>query len=155
MIRRRSMTKCNSCKSLTIKEADAAVVPIIVQDSFAKRKCGNFFWLRSTVNQSCCLDAKLLRCLDALLQAAAQLEVCRLLLSLPVKQQHCPGRRKENLAATTLAYNMAVPLCSSIPKCLLNASSTAQCSSSRIERPGRKRGGRWSATLALAPPLPL
>ena len=40
-----------------------------------------FFWLCSTVNQSCCLDAKLLRCLDALLQAAAQLEVCRLLLS--------------------------------------------------------------------------
>ena len=49
--------------------------------------------------------------------AAAQLEMCRLLLSLPVKQQHCPGRRKENLAAATLAY-MAVPLCSSIPTCL-------------------------------------
>ena len=51
------------------------------------------------------------------MQAAAQLEVCPLLLSLPVKQQHRPGRRKENLAATTLAY-MAVPLCSSIPTCL-------------------------------------
>ena len=70
------------------------------------------------------------RFVDALLQVAAQLEVCRLLLSLPVKQQHCPGRRKENLAAATLAY-MAVPLCSSIPTCLRYERSAAVRTASR------------------------
>ena len=68
-------------------------------------------------------------CLDALLQAAAQLEVCRLLLSLPVAQQHCPGRRKENLAAATLA-DMAVSAL------VLEYSSMfairAQCSSAQL-----------------------
>ena len=46
------------------------------------------------------------------MQAGRQLEVRRLLLPLPVKQQqHCPGRRKENLSAATLAYmTVAAPV---------------------------------------------